>query len=366
MNRNSVLAIAMLATLACGSAAYSLRDANNNEVAGIPFFPVVPSQAAVTTYEQTWIEMSMSFLLRPDARSAVELKKTPNVLPPSGSSDYKQTVTRYLDASYANDIRTAFDSKSTPSVAFDAVYARFAGCQDNNGKRVPSCTVTPPGVLPIASVLTLPRVAHDEHIIHTAGISPLYINSVAPFGGSTNAAFQFGSDGTLTSATSQVQDLLPPAIASAIGSVASTVATGLTSSATTSTGATNQPQAVGQPWVVSGNLTQVAVTRLYTLTIIQRIDKNGALIGRCGDAEIQAAIKAAGTPDCTVRLTVQMMRGDQPPPAPSTPPSVSSADKGIQFSGTVVLPTASAAASPSGSLGAQQVAGMAQVKAGGK
>lgn len=362
MDRRGISFLSLIGLVACGSAAYELKDVAGNSVPGIPFFPIVASQATITTYQQTWLAVTMSFVLRPETRTDAEIAKETKAgkwgpPPPSAAKpDYTDTATRYLDLkdpSYANQIQTAFAKKAAvPQVAHDDVYSMFAACLDNNAKPVgKQCSAVQPDVLPMKDILgTLPRVGKDLQILHSAGTRPMYINSKAPFGGSANAAFQFAPDGTLTAASSQVQDQLPATIASSLTGMVSSLVTG----SSKSTGAATTSNGEGKPWVLSGSMTVTQIVRLYTLTVVQALNDDGGVGGTCGAVEIQAAFEAPTTNPavCRVTLTTQVVRGDQGL-APAA--SASTAGNVIQFSGAVVLPPAasgSASAAPTASTAA--------------
>jgi hypothetical protein len=343
MNRSYVSILGLLGLVACGSAAYSLRDAKNQEVPGIPFYPIVPAQVTVTTYEQAWVEVTMSFVVRPETRTSAEIAKNSKVPPPfTAGSDHTETTTRYItDPSYANQVIVAFDGAGEPNGAYDRAFTRVAACVDNNGTSVASCSTVPPSELSIDKIVALPSVGRDQEIVHTAGLTPLFINSTAPFGGSASAAFQFAADGTLTSTSSQVQDQLPAAIASSLSSIVGS----LTSIAGKSTGTADKSNSTDSPWIISGTLASTVVKRLYAVTVVQAIDQAGKVVGQCGSEQVKGAFGSPSPdPSCRVSLTTQVVRGDANSPGGDAGPS----NQGlIQFSGTVSLPAAIASGSAS-------------------
>lgn len=285
------LLLALLANLcvACGGGSvYAVYPTANpaTKLPGIPFYPLEPVEVNTTTYDQAWAEMRMDVTSRSTA----------------GVENTAHHVRYTTDLKYAASLYARFTRAPDAVMATHTAGAEFLSNTLSDEE---------PEQLAPKEMLKLKPVAVARQRLQMVSLTPYYINSSVPFGGSGNAAVVLGADGSLTSASSQVSDTLPGAIVSTIGSLGSaavsplmtTVAGGLVPSTVTANSSASAPL----PTRVE--LKSVIVHRVYTVTVSRKVEDGDSYC----DVAFSLEDPLTAMPSCRVGLAVKIVRTDVPP-----------------------------------------------------
>jgi hypothetical protein len=170
-----------------------------------------------------------------------------------------------------------------------------------------------PPILPGASLVERSLIAQERSRIQAPAASPLYYNIRVPSGGTVSGELDLAANGTMTKATSQVQDQLPGSIATAVGSVAgAALGSGALNTLTAhffAPAQAPQPQGQGVPSVKKVDLAITRMRRVYTVTITRSV----------GTTDTACGVKGLLSPATASNPTSQGPSGSQEPP--QSPPS---------------------------------------------
>jgi hypothetical protein len=319
-----------------GHKAVDVNGASEAELAAIPDLKPFAKKIVASRPYAGLADLAAKHVLTEPLLQKVSKRLTAGKQSPGG--DDNGTFTRTV-------IAHTRDLESTPGDAdvASAIYAAFIRETDGekswnlsageilskiDGKTL---SFADPPLLPADALPgTLKLVAQERLRTQAPAARPLYLNIRVPSGGSVSGEVDLAPNGTMTKASSQVQDLLPGAVVSAGGSVLSAA---LGSSALNTVAAhffapavAPAPQAVGSPTVQKVDLTLTWNRRLYTVTVTRPAGTSesscGALASMLkfpaqpGPPPAQPAAAPADT--CRASVSVETRRGgdaDQAKPA---------------------------------------------------
>jgi hypothetical protein len=294
------LLFALIANLciACGGGSvYAVYPTASptTKLPGIPFYPLEPVEVNTTTYDQAWAEMHMDVTSRSSA----------------GVENTAHHVRYTTDLKYAASLYARFSSTPDAVMATHTAGAEFLSNTLSDSE---------PEQLAPKEMLKLKPVAVDRKRLQMVSLTPYYINSSVPFGGSGNAAVVLGADGSLTSASSQVSDTLPGAIVSTIGSLGSaavsplmtSVAGGLMPSTVTAN------SGVSTPVPLRVEMKFVIVHRVYTVTVSRKVEDGDSYC----DIAFSLEEPLTAIPSCRVGLAVKVIRTDSTVPPAVAPMTI--------------------------------------------
>jgi hypothetical protein len=300
----ALLAVIAVLLLGCAShPVYTIYTSSGSstmpptQLPGIPFYQLEPVEVNTISYDQPWAEMSV----------AVTTKT------PAGLENTTHHVRYIEDLQYAFDLSARFAKAPDAVVAVRSVVSEYV---ENLSHKL--ATSEPPQLEPVG-IVKLKVIAVDRKRMQVVSLMPYYINSTVPFGGSGNATVVLGSDGSLTSASSQVTDQLPVAIAGAVGALGGAAAGPIMSSIL---GGSAPPTVTlhssDAPLPTRVENKMVVVHRVYTITSSRPV----ALGDAACDVRYALESPLVAMPNCRIGLSVKIVRPDIPPPPPPTPVSI--------------------------------------------
>ena len=266
----------------------------------------------------------------------------------------KDTLTRTVVA-YTGDLLTVPGGEN---VVRD-IYTKFMAEHDDGEKSwnvsggaildhivATTLSLSEPAVLSGASLAGRSMVAIERTRTQVPAAEVRYFNIRVPIGGTVAGEIDLASNGTMTKASSSVQDQFPGAIVTATGSVAG-AALGSTALNTLAAhflapAQAPAPQAVGTPSVQKVDLSLTRVKRVYTVTVVRPSDTPETA---CEDFDLlvypiklKAPKPGQPIPECYCRATiaVQTKRGDDT----DTQKGAKDADDAIKITGSIALPKA--------------------------
>lgn len=296
-----LLAIISLLFLGCAShPVYTVYTSSGSstspptQLPGIPFYQLEPVEVNTTSYDQPWAEMSV----------AVTTKT------PTGLENTTHHVRYIEDLQYAADLTAKF------AKAPDAVVAVRSAVSEYMAAPTDKLRTAEPTQLAPKDILKLTPIAVDRKRMQVVSLMPYYINSTVPFGGSGNANVVLGADGSLTSASSQVTDQLPVAVAGAIGALGGATAGPIMTSILGGTApATVTLHSTDAPLPTKVESKTVVVHRVYTITT----SRPTALGDTMCDIQLALENPLMAIPNCHIGLSVKVVRPDAAP-TPATAP----------------------------------------------
>jgi hypothetical protein len=296
-----LLAIIAILFLGCaGHPVYTVYTSAGSATAaatqlpGIPFYQLEPVEVNTVSYDQSWAEMSVAVT-----------SKTPAGVESTTHHD------RYTeDLQYAHDLYAKFGKASDAVVAVHSCVAEYVA--NPTGKL---STAEPPQ-LAAKDFLKLTPVSVSRQRLQVVGLTPYYINSTVPFGGTGSATVALGADGSLTSATGQITDSMPGAVAGAVGAIGAAAAvplvTSLAGGYAASTVTATSVSALPLPTKVEARM-QV-IHRIYTVVSSRPV----ALGDAACDVAYALESPLVAMPACRISLAVNVVRPATVPAPPTT------------------------------------------------
>jgi hypothetical protein len=264
------------------------------QLPGIPFYQLEPVEVNTTSYDQPWAEMSVAVTTKTSA----------------GLENTTHHVRYIEDLPYAFDLSARFAKAPDAVVAVRSVVAEYVASPSDKLRTAEPAQLEP------KDLIKLRVIAVDRKRMQVVSLVPYYINSTVPFGGSGNATVVLGADGSLTSASSQVSDQLPVAVAGAIGALGGAAAGPIMSSIL---GGAAPPtvtlHSVDAPLPTKVDVKMVVVHRVYTVTS----SRPTALGDAACDVRLALEEPLVAMPSCRIGLSVKIVRPDAPPTPSPTP-----------------------------------------------
>jgi hypothetical protein len=242
------------------------------------------------------------------------------------------------DADLAGGIYVAFAKETEGGKAWNVSAGEILSNVD--GKKL---TLSEP---PLVSPDTLPGmlklVGQERSRTQAPAARPLYFNIRVPSGGTVSGEIDLAANGTMTKSSSQVQDQLPGAVASAASSVASAAlgSTALNTMAAHFFAPAAAPalQAVGAPTVQKVDLTLTWIRRIYTVAITRPA---GTPESSCGTLAslLKFPVQPGAQPgttqadSCRAGVSIETKRGGDDGKAKSAKD-----DDSIRINGSITLP----------------------------
>lgn len=300
------LLLAIFALLFLGCASHPVYTVYTNtgsastpatQLPGIPFYQLEPVEVNTTSYDQPWAEMNVAVTTKTSA----------------GLENTTHHVRYIEDLQYAADLTARFAKAPDAVVAVHSVVAEYVASPSDKLR-----TAEPPQLEP-KDIIKLKVIAVDRKRMQVVSLTPYYINSTVPFGGSGNANVVLGADGSLTSASSTVTDQLPTAVAGAIGALGG-AASGpiMTSILGGSAPSTVTLHSADAPLPSKVESKMVVVHRVYTITS----SRPTALGDAACDVRTALEDPLVAMPSCHIGMSIKVVRPDGPPAPAPTPVAI--------------------------------------------
>jgi len=335
-------ALTVLIVACCANKTYEVRQFNPGATQnGIPFFPLEQVRVDETVYDQAWLDVSVSIKLAPESKE-------------KDTHGFVGEHSKYLPVTDITSIKTLTTLFRRDDDALSDIWTFFSLPGDYPPSQLAKTAVTNAGT---GEVLL---VANRQRFVTMPSIVPLSINSYVPFGGETNNAFKFSTQGTLTEVSADVKDSFPGTATQAFASIAGAVVSATIGGKAKATagapdaGVSRRPLAATdggpvEPLPEPVYLIKMNITVFHRYYIHRIEDWAGVFAGFNPSVPADQMTKIK-LPDCCDSWTFRVIQGDGSPFAPdspSAPTKPAATDNSIKIDGTIELPKAASTSTPS-------------------